>query len=145
MSNESDPAGLGSPSSNGKPRLDPLVVLVVEDDDMVRWSTARLLRRAGYEVLEAASAEEGLICMQEHGERVSLVLSDVIMPKQSGYDLGQAVRESWPETEIVLMSGYTPVAMDRHGIGTTDFHLLRKPVNDLAGVVAELIGPAQPG
>jgi two-component system, cell cycle sensor histidine kinase and response regulator CckA len=129
-------------SDNGSPRLDPLTVLVVEDDDMVRWSTARLLRRAGYEVLEAASVEEALICMQEDGERVTLVLSDVIMPKQTGYDLGQAVRERWPETEIVLMSGYTPVAMDRHGIGTTDFHLLRKPINDLAGVVAELIGPA---
>jgi FixJ family two-component response regulator len=74
--------------------------------------------------------------MQEHGERVSLVLSDVIMPKQTGYDLGQAVLVTWPETEIVLMSGYTPVALDRHGIGTSDFHLLRKPVNDLAGVVA---------
>ena len=142
MSNEHDPGRLGDPSTDGEPHSDPLVVLVVEDDDMVRWSTARLLRRAGYEVLEAAAAEEALIFMQEDGDRVSLVLSDVIMPKQTGYDLGQAVRARWPETEIVLMSGYTPVAMDRHGIGTTDFHLLRKPINDLAGVVAELIGPA---
>ena len=144
MSDEPDPQQLASPSTNGKPAPESLVVLVVEDDDMVRWSTARLLRRAGYEVLEAASAEEALIGMQEHGDRVGLVLSDVIMPKQTGYDLGQAVRAQWPETEIVLISGYTPVAMDRHGIGTADFHLLRKPVDDLAGVVAELIGPAQP-
>jgi DNA-binding NtrC family response regulator len=130
-------------SSNGLPSYDPLVILVVEDDDMVRWSTARTLRRAGYDVLEAASAEEALICMQEDGDRVALVLSDVIMPKQTGYDLGQAVRAQWPDTEVVLISGYTPVAMDRHGIGTTDFHLLRKPVADLPSVVSELIGPAQ--
>jgi two-component system, cell cycle sensor histidine kinase and response regulator CckA len=143
MSNDQNGSVPADGSSNGLHRQDPLVILVVEDDDMVRWSTARTLRRAGYDVLEAASAEEALICMQEDGERVALVLSDVIMPKQTGYDLGQAVRAQWPDTEVVLISGYTPVAMDRHGIGTTDFHLLRKPVADLPSVVSELIGPAQ--
>jgi two-component system, cell cycle sensor histidine kinase and response regulator CckA len=143
MSNDQNGGPPVESAANGAPHCDPLMILVVEDDDMVRWSTARTLRRAGYEVLEAASAEEALICMQEDGERMSLVLSDVIMPKQTGYDLGQAVRAQWPDTEVVLISGYTPVAMDRHGIGTTDFHLLRKPVADLAGVVSELIGPAQ--
>jgi len=135
----------GPPDGNGhRPERDALVVLVVEDDDMVWGATAPILHRAGYEVLEAASAEEALICMQLNGQRVSLVLSDVIMPKQTGYDLGQAVRAQWPETHVVLISGYTPVAMDRHGIGITDFHLLQKPVADLAGVIGELIGPAQP-
>jgi DNA-binding NtrC family response regulator len=143
MSNESDkPRRDVEPA--GAPHSESLLILVVEDDDMVRWSTARILRRAGYDVLEAASAEEALICMQKDGERVSLLLSDVIMPKQTGYDLGQAVRARWPDTEVVLISGYTPVAMDRHGIGTTDFHLLQKPVADLTGVVTELIGPPQP-
>jgi two-component system, cell cycle sensor histidine kinase and response regulator CckA len=144
MSNESDATSPRDAGSAGAPRADSHLIMVVEDDDMVRWSTARLLRRAGYEVLEAASVEEALICMQKDGERVSLVLSDVIMPKQTGYDLGQAVRAQWPDTEVVLISGYTPVAMDRHGIGTTDFHLLQKPVADLEGVVAELIGLPQP-
>ncbi len=120
-----------------------VMVLVVDDDDMVRWSTARTLRRAGYDILEAGGAEEALICMQEYGPRVTLVLSDVIMPKQSGYDLGRIVRSKWPETEVVLISGYTPVAMGRHGIETDGFHLLRKPVPDLAGVIGELIGPAR--
>jgi DNA-binding NtrC family response regulator len=120
---------------------DSQVILVVDDDDMVRWSTARSLRRAGYEVLEADGAEEALICMQEHGERVKLVLSDVIMPKQSGYELGQAVREGWPDTKIAVISGYTPVAMGRHGIETDQFQLLRKPVTDLPGIVANMIGP----
>ena len=122
---------------------DPFVVLVVDDDELVRWSTVRVLRRAGFEVLEAASAEEALICLLEQGGRVSLVLSDVIMPKQNGYELGQAVRARWPEVPFALMSGYTPVAMDRHGIDTAGFHLLRKPVSDLPGAVAGLIGIEQ--
>ena len=79
------------------PEVDQPLLLVVDDDQMVRWSTARTLRRAGYEVLEAEGVEEALICLQEHGARVRLVLSDVIMPKRSGYELGQEVRTHCPD------------------------------------------------
>jgi two-component system, cell cycle sensor histidine kinase and response regulator CckA len=139
MTNQPD---LPPPSQALPDSQDQVLVLVVDDDDMVRWSTARTLRRAGYDVLEAGGVEEALICMQEYGVRVRLVLSDVIMPKQSGYDLGRIVRGRWPETAVILISGYTPVAMDRHGIETDGFPLLRKPVTDLAATIAEMIGPA---
>ncbi len=119
-------------------------VLVVEDEDLLRWSTARTLRRAGYQVLEAGDADEALICMAEHGDGVSLVISDVIMPKQSGYELAHALRRQWSHLRIVLISGYTPVAMERHGIQSSEFELLRKPVVNLAHTVAQLIGPASP-
>ncbi len=134
------------------PALEPLeagalpasgLVLVVDDDEMFRWGTARKLRRAGYEVLEAAGADEALICMQEHGASVSLMLSDVIMPKQTGYELCQAVRARWPHTQLVLVSGYTPVALDRHGIRTAGFSLLQKPIPDLLEILTRLIGPPQ--
>lgn len=122
----------------------PGPVLVVDDDELLRCSTARTLRRSGYEVLEAGDVSEALICMQEHGDRVSLVLSDVIMPRQNGYELGQAVRARWPQAQVLLISGYTPVAIDRHGIETSGFPLLRKPIANLEEVVAQLIGAAQP-
>ncbi len=116
-------------------------VLVVDDDTLVRCSTAMTLRRAGYRVHEANGAEEAMICMQKEGGEIKLMLSDVVMPKQNGYDLGREVRARWPETQIVLISGYTPVAMGRHGIETSEFPLLRKPVPDLPAVVARFIGP----
>jgi two-component system cell cycle sensor histidine kinase/response regulator CckA len=125
----------------GAAAMAPGPVLVVDDDDMVRWGTVRKLRRAGYEVLEAADVDEALICMQEHGAQVSLMLCDVIMPKRNGYELGQEVRRRWPHAHVVLISGYTPVAMDRHGIQTAGFQLLNKPVPDLPSVIARLIGP----
>ena len=138
---EADAAVTPDPEPDALPA--PGLVLVVDDDDLVRWGTARKLRRAGYEVLEAAGADEALICMQEHGASVSLVLSDVIMPKQTGYELCQAVNTRWPETQILLLSGYTPVAMDRHGIQRTGYALLQKPVPDLLATVTRLIGPPQ--
>ena len=118
-------------------------LLLVDDDDIVRSTSARLLRRAGYEVHEAASAEEALLCMQQHGSGVRLVLSDVVMPRQNGHSLAVSVREGWPEVEVVLFTGYTPVAMDRHGIDTGGFRVLQKPVLDLPAFVAGVIGPAQ--
>ncbi len=142
-SNHSDPiaANLPDPAENA---LDGgTAVLIVDDDDIVRSTSARLLRRAGYEVLEAAGAEEALLCMQQHGAHVQLVLSDVIMPKHNGHSLAVTVHERWPEVEIVLITGYTPVAMDRHGIDTAGFRVLHKPVLDLAAVVSGLIGPPQ--
>jgi two-component system cell cycle sensor histidine kinase/response regulator CckA len=127
----------------GAAAIAPGPLLVVDDDDMVRWGTVRKLRGAGYQVLEAADADEALICMQQHGAQVSLMLCDVIMPKRNGYELGQEVRTRWPHAHVVLISGYTPVAMDRHGIQTAGFQLLHKPVPDLPSVIARLIGPPQ--
>jgi two-component system, cell cycle sensor histidine kinase and response regulator CckA len=127
--------------SIGEATTGPTVVLVVDDEDHVRSSSTRLLQRAGYEVLEAANAEEAMIVMQQYGEQVRLVLGDVIMPKANGHDLARTIRGRWPSVQIVLISGYTPVALDRHGIDTAGFRVLHKPVGDLRGVVAELIGP----
>lgn len=121
----------------------PGLVLVVDDDELVRWGTARKLRRAGYGVLEAAGADEALICMQEHGASVSLMLSDVIMPKQNGYELCQALGTRWPHLQVLLVSGYTPVALERHGIQTAGFSLVQKPIPNLLEIVARLIGPPQ--
>jgi two-component system, cell cycle sensor histidine kinase and response regulator CckA len=142
--NHSDPtADQGHGSADEAVVSDTAVVLIVDDDDIVRTTSARLLRRAGYEVLEAAGAEEALLCMQQHGTRVRLMLSDVVMPKHNGHSLAVSVRERWPEVEVVLITGYTPVAMGRHGIDTAGFRMLHKPVLDLPALVAGLIGPAQ--
>src|SRR3954470_13363890 len=90
-------------------------VLVVDDDEIVRTTTARILTRAGYSVSEAASAGEA-VARCESADAFDLVLSDVVMPGQSGYDLARAVRVMSPRTAVVLVSGYTPTAMARHGL-----------------------------
>ncbi len=64
-------------------------------------------------------------------------------PKQNGYELWQALRIHWPRTQVLLVSGYTPVALDRHGIQTAGFSLVQKPVPNLVEIVARLIGPPQ--
>jgi CheY-like chemotaxis protein len=117
------------PSAAAEPATEeprPLV-LVVDDESAVRSSTARLLARAGYEVLQAGSADEALGVV--HGDRtVDVMLSDVVMPGANGFELAGAVRDVSPGTEILLFTGYTPAAIDRHNLrGDSEIRLLQKP------------------
>ena len=65
------------------------IVLVVEDDPLVRGMAARALAEAGYGVLEAANGRAGLDLVRRHAGRLDLVLSDVGMPEMNGHDLAR--------------------------------------------------------
>ena len=118
-------------------------LLVVDDDEMVRTTTARILARAGYEVVQAANAAEALLRC-EQGLVPDLVLSDVVMPGESGYDLARRLRDRHPDLAVLLFSGYTPAAIARHGMDGEGFPLLQKPVRaaDLVAAVQDLVGAA---
>lgn len=81
-------------------------VLIVEDEMPLRKLICWVVAGAGYQVLEAASAEEGLILATQYGNRIDLVLTDVLMPGMSGVELMDHVRKLRPDLTIVLMSGY---------------------------------------
>jgi PleD family two-component response regulator len=71
-------------------------ILLVDDDDAVRGSTMRILRRANFEVLGAASAAEALAVWRDHGAPIDLVLSDVVMPGASGVELAADITRPRP-------------------------------------------------
>jgi PAS domain S-box-containing protein len=79
-------------------------VLLVEDDPDVRRVLAVELRSVGYTVVEAADGEEALVRVRE--KRTDIVITDVVMPKLDGVQLAKHLQEEYPETEIILMSGY---------------------------------------
>jgi DNA-binding NtrC family response regulator len=84
---------------------DPSTVLLVEDEPLIRLFISELLEEAGFKVVEAANATEALVLL-EAGLRVNVVLTDVDMPMGcSGFELAHKVHESWPEAEILIMSG----------------------------------------
>ncbi len=85
------------------------VVLIAEDQREVRMLAAAILRRLGYEVLEAANASEALIIAGRHSGHIRLLLTDIVMPGMSGIELALKFAELRPETRVILMSGY----MDR--------------------------------
>jgi len=82
-------------------------ILIVEDEAMVRHVAERILSKRGYSVAAAESGEEALAMIAEKGEPPNLLLTDVVMPGMSGVELASAVHEKYPETKILLMSGYS--------------------------------------
>ncbi len=82
-------------------------VLVVDDDRAVRAALKVNLTKGGMEVSLATSAAEAYAALREHP--VDLVLTDVKMPGGTGLDLLAKIREAWPDTQVVVMTGYGSV------------------------------------
>jgi len=85
------------------------VILVVEDEELVRRTVERMLQQLGHVVLSAASGPDALEIAEAHPGRIDLVLTDVVMPEMSGSALGRRLGEIRPETPVLYMSGYTDV------------------------------------
>jgi two-component system, cell cycle sensor histidine kinase and response regulator CckA len=98
-------------------------VLLVEDEEPVRELVRRVLEGAGYLVLAASCPSEAERLLAENDE-IDLMLSDVVMPEMSGYDLALKVRERRPEIRLLFMSGY---AHRVSGADAVDGELLKKP------------------
>lgn len=80
------------------------VVLVVDDEPLVRYDTSQTLCRAGFEVCEAASVHEALTVLHERPD-VTILLTDVQMACLSGVDLANHVRQTRPAIRVLLISG----------------------------------------
>jgi CheY-like chemotaxis protein len=82
------------------------VVLVVEDEGLVRMAAADDLIDAGFTVLEAADADEAIRLLETHPE-ITILFTDIDMPgSMDGIRLAHAVRERWPPVKLVLVSGH---------------------------------------
>lgn len=83
----------------------PAVILLVDDTDAVRVLMVRLLTRAGFRVLEAASGRDALDVLGVHREPLDLLITDVTLPDMSGVDLAVHVQGLLPEIETLFVSG----------------------------------------
>ncbi|HEY8143130.1 MAG TPA: sigma-54 dependent transcriptional regulator [Kofleriaceae bacterium] len=83
------------------------LILVVDDEPGILDSLDKIFRREGLEVLTASDASAGLELLRKH--RVSVLLTDLMMPRTTGMDLLKAAKTVAPETEVVLMTAYGTV------------------------------------
>ncbi|MBI4867509.1 MAG: response regulator [Candidatus Wallbacteria bacterium] len=102
-------------------------VLLVEDEDSLRILCSRVLRRQGYEVLEARHGGEALLLCERHSGHLHLLLTDVIMPGMSGPELARRLTALRPAMKVLFMSGYTDDALLAHGAAGDSIDLLNKP------------------
>ncbi len=108
------------------PRGEQHVVLLVEDEDLVRRAAARILRRHGYVVLTANGAPEALSILDARQGKIDVMVTDVIMPGVSGPDLAAQVARLYPDVALLYISGYAESVIARREIGPVD-PLVPKP------------------
>jgi CheY-like chemotaxis protein len=102
----------------------PFVVLVADDDVLVRNLINAILTRSGYSVLVAADGEEALELSRRYTGEIHLLLSDVIMPRMNGFKLAERIREERPSTRALLISGNTSAELQTCN---APFDFLHKP------------------
>ena len=101
-------------------------VLVVDDDEAVGGIVSRVLREAGYTVVQALDPREGLVAMRRL-TTLDLVLTDVVMPNGGGAEVARHADSLFPGVPLIFMSGYTDDAVIRRGLESSAGQFLAKP------------------
>ena len=128
-------------ASYGSARATKTIILLVEDESIVREVTREVLERAGYCVLESDGPQEALRLATEHQGRIQLLLSDVVMPGMNGPDLARHLQELQPGLTTVFMSGYANRDVLQNVMGHSSGIYVQKPfsVDILLARVAEAL------
>ena len=102
-------------------------ILLVDDDEGVRRLLRTLLRRQGYEVLEAQGGGDALVISEQHPSDIHLLLTDMVMPRVSGAQLAARLAAGRPAMKVLYMSGYTDDPAVREGALGPDAAFIHKP------------------
>ena len=107
------------------------IILLVEDEDLVRVLARRILEESGYVVHEAHNGREGLALCEAHQGPIDLLVSDVVMPELGGRELAEGALKLRPGLKVMFMSGHTQDVVLKEGVqkGTA---FLQKPFTPAA-------------
>ena len=105
---------------------DDAPVLIIDDDALVRGTFRRVLERTGSLVLEAESGQAGLILCRER--KPGVVLLDLRMPGMDGMSVLKMIKQKWPDTEVVIITGYPTVETAKEAVRLGAYDYLAKPV-----------------
>lgn len=116
--------------------VQPLDILLVDDDPLVLISTGAMLEDLGHRVTPAAGGQAALACLTQ-GERFDLVITDMAMPEMNGVELANTLEQLFPALPIILSSGFAEVAVDLKSALTR----LPKPFDQsaLTRVIADML------
>jgi CheY-like chemotaxis protein len=113
------------------------MILLVEDEAITRNAFADALRMEGEEVTQAADGIQALALLDK--SHVDLVITDLVMPKLTGFDLVGQIRSKWPHIPILIISAHISQDAERISDGNAEF--MYKPIDppDLIATVRRLL------
>jgi len=104
-------------------------VLVVDDSPLICKTVCQVIEPSGYTVLAATGGKEALQILVDQGERVDVVITDVIMPVIGGVELMGKIHELFPDLPVILMTAYSNIDIVITAIKKRAFDLILKPVD----------------
>lgn len=130
-----------SPAEQTEPTPGHGRILLVDDEEVVRATSAELLRHMGYDVVTASDGQEAVEYYRQFGHRIDLVILDLVMPRLGGGDCFRALKALNPNIEAILSTGYglNETAQQLLDEGMAGF--LQKPyqIRDLSEVIARVL------
>jgi PAS domain S-box-containing protein len=109
------------------PKRHGTTILLVEDDEIMRSLTKKILEEHGYTVVEADDGKSALEWVEAHPSQIDLLLTDVVMRRVSGPELVERLSATHPNLKVVYMSGYTGELIAEREMLKRDITLLEKP------------------
>lgn len=103
------------------------MVLIAEDDEAVRKLIRDVLERFGYKVIAAEDGEDAIEKFRENKEEIRLLLLDLIMPRKSGKNVYEEIKEIKPDIKAIFLSGYTADILFKRGILDEGLDFIHKP------------------
>lgn len=123
----------GISAANDKNVCGNETVLVVEDEPQLRSMVCGVLRQHGYTTLEASCGPEAIPIFRENASRISLVVTDMVMPgNMNGRELGELLKSEKPELRIIYSSGYSPEMFAKDSVLKRGLNFLQKPYHPSA-------------
>jgi DNA-binding NtrC family response regulator len=122
-----------------------LTVLVVDDEALLRWSLAEVLRRSGHTVIEATSAREALDAISQPSSTVDAVLLDYRLPDSADLRLLEEIRRWLPRSAVVLMTALGTPEMVQGALARGAYCVLSKPfdMHGVEGLITEAYGASR--
>ncbi|MBT3070831.1 response regulator [Rhodomicrobium sp. Az07] len=102
-------------------------ILLAEDDDSMRRFLSKALERAGYEVISYDNGADALEGLKEN--RVTLLLTDIVMPEMDGIELAKRGAELDPDMKIMFITGFAAVALQHYQEAPEKARILSKPIH----------------
>jgi nitrogen-specific signal transduction histidine kinase/CheY-like chemotaxis protein len=142
------PASFLKPSAQGKDYLSKItlegkgeVILLVEDEEGIREFVSNLLKEKGYQVVTATTVAEALNLFKKNQKKISLLLTDVVLPDSSGLELANELTKVIPQLPVVLSSGYAGDKSNWEKIQKLGYRFLKKPfsMNELLNAIFQAL------
>ena len=99
----------------------------MEDEEPLRRAAVEFLRLRGYTVLEARDGVDALSVSKNHGSKIHLAVTDVVMPHMSGGELAKELEKLRPQTRVLFVSGYAGQTVLDHKVVDVENNFLQKP------------------